>query len=138
MNFFKYIIILVLLVSCEGKTNYKKPNDLIAKDQMMDLLTDMHLAIGATSVNNIYSEKSKKYMSLIFDKYKIDSARFSSSNLYYTSNVDEYKKMYEEIEKRLKDLQSQYDIESDSIDLRIHDSLKFIRTTKGLEKKTPK
>ncbi|MEN8124711.1 MAG: DUF4296 domain-containing protein [Bacteroidota bacterium] len=138
MKFFKYILLLVFFVSCEGKTNYKKPKDLIAKDQMIDLLTDMHLAIGATSVNNINSEKSKKYMFLVFDKYKIDSTRFASSNLYYTSNVDEYREMYEEINKRLDDIRKRYEIEPDSIAKQAYDSLKFIRNNKSSKKKIPR
>lgn len=138
MKLIKYILILIFLVSCKGKTNYEKPEDLIPKEQMIDLLMDMHLAIGASSVNNIYGERSDKYMFLVFDKYKIDSTRFASSNLYYTSNVDEYIRMFEEIENRLKDVQKQYEKEVDSIDEEEHDSIKYNQFSKMKKRKTPK
>ena len=137
MKLFKYIIVvLIFLVSCEGKTNYKKPENLIPRDQMIDLLVDMHLAIGAKSINNIYSEKSKKYMFLVFDKYKIDSTRFASSNIYYTSNVDEYIEIYQEIEKRLEEVQKLYLKESDSIGKKMQDPIKFNHSSRN--KKMPR
>ncbi len=138
MKLVKYIVIILFLISCKGKTNYEKPEDLIPKDQMIDLLTDIHLASGASSVNNKYSEKSNKYMFLVFDKYKIDSTRFASSNLYYTSNVDEYKKIYDEVEKKLNNIRKEYDVEPDSIDKRIYDSLKNLRIPGKKRKELPK
>ncbi len=136
MKLFKYILLLIFLVSCEGKTNYKKPENLIPKDQMIDLLTDMHLAIGASSVNNIYSKKSKKYMFLVFEKHKIDSTRFASSNIYYTSNTDEYEEMYDVINKRIEDTRMLYVKESDSIGKKMQDSMRFDRSSK--KKKIPR
>jgi hypothetical protein len=37
----------------------------------------------------------------IFKKYKIDSAQFAKSNVYYASDYNEYKSMFEQINKRL-------------------------------------
>lgn len=38
----------------------------------------------------------------IFKKYKIDSAQFSQSNIYYASSIEEYKAMFEQVQKRLQ------------------------------------
>jgi len=46
MTRYFYIIIFFIFLSCESKVNYEKPKDLIPKDQMIDLLTDMHLVNG--------------------------------------------------------------------------------------------
>jgi len=54
-------------------------------------------------------------MALVFEKYKIDSTQFATSNTYYTSNVDEYEEIFEEVEKRLNDIKKSYQTELDSI-----------------------
>lgn len=108
------ILTLTVLASCESKVNYEKPEDLIPKDVMIDLLYDMHLAVGTTNLRNKNLEKDRNYMSLVYEKYKIDSTRFAISNIYYTSQVDEYEEMFEEVERRLEELHLQYESERDS------------------------
>jgi hypothetical protein len=39
---------------------------------------------------------------LIFKKYDIDSVQFSQSNQYYVSQIDIYKKMYEDVAARIE------------------------------------
>ena len=75
-------------------------------------------------------------MFLVFDKYKIDSTRFASSNIYYTSNVDEYIEIYQEIEKRLEEVQKLYLKESDSIGKKMQDPIKFNHSSRN--KKMPR
>lgn len=111
-----YIVIFVLFFSCESKTKFKKPKDLIAKDQMIDLLTDLHLGVGTNNVKDKNSERDKNYMVLVFDKYKIDSTQFTTSNTYYISNIEEYEDMFEEVEKRLKILHDKYNLKKDSLE----------------------
>ena len=106
---------LAILFSCESKLNYEKPKDLIPKDEMIDLLYDMHLAVGTSNVRNKNFEKDRNYMSLVYEKYNIDSTRFAISNIYYTSRVDEYEEMFEEVERRLEELHLMYESERDSI-----------------------
>ncbi len=110
-----YIIVFVFLLSCESRTKFKKPENLISKKLMVDLLTDMHLASGTLGIKNKDLEKNKNYMALVFKKYKIDSTLFAVSNTYYTSNVDEYEEIFEEVEKRLDDIKKSYQTELDSI-----------------------
>ncbi len=110
-----YIIFVIIFLSCESKVKYDKPKDLIPKEQMIDLLTDMQLVIGTIGVKNKDLEKDKNYMSLIYKKYNVDSTRFAASNIYYTANISEYENIFEEVEKRLKKLQNKYDNERDSL-----------------------
>jgi protein-tyrosine-phosphatase len=82
---------------------------------MIDLLYDMHLAVGTSNLRNKNLEKDRNYMSLVYEKYNIDSTRFAISNIYYTSRVDEYEEMFEEVERRLEELHEMYESERDSI-----------------------
>jgi len=115
MKYIIYILIFVLTLSCKSKIKFEKPDNLLSKEQMIDLLTDMHIANGASGINNINEEKNKQYMSLVYEKYNIDSVRFAESNMYYTANVNEYEQIFLEVEKRLEVLKKKYETESDSI-----------------------
>ena len=113
MKHYAYFFLIILLVSCESKVNYKAPDDLISKEQMIDILFDMHLAVGSVNVNNNHLEKNRNYMSLVYEKYRIDSVKFAESNLYYVSKAKEYEEIFEEVEKRLEALR---DDQKDAID----------------------
>jgi len=110
-----YLGLILLFISCESKVKYEKPEDLIPKDQMIDLLYDMHLANGTAGVKNKNLEKNLNYMSLVFEKHQIDSTRFASSNLYYISNINEYEDIFEEVKIRLDTLKSEYKRRRDSL-----------------------
>lgn len=107
--------LLFLLLSCESKVKYEKPENLIAKEQMIDLLYDIHLANGTSGVKNKDLENNLNYLSLVFEKYKIDSGRFAESNLYYIANINEYEDIFEEVERRLEALKVKYDRKRDSV-----------------------
>ncbi len=111
---FLTILVILLIISCESKVNYEKPEDLIPRETMIDLLYDMHLAVGTSNLRNKNNEKDRNYMSLVYQKYGIDSTRFAISNIYYTSQAVEYEEMFEEVERRLEVLHEQYENERDS------------------------
>ncbi|MFY7672101.1 DUF4296 domain-containing protein [Tenacibaculum sp. MEBiC06402] len=104
MRSFKFFIAtLILFGSCTGNTIYEKPKDLIPKDSMVLLLTDMHIAAAARQTKNKFNRKDVNYMHFIYEKYKIDSTRFESSNKYYTSIIDSYDKLLKQVKQNLQD-----------------------------------
>jgi len=100
----KKIIILIssilLVVSCNDYS-VSKPDNLIAKDKMAAILYDISLleAIKAQNINGGISRKTS--YNYIYNKYRIDSLQFIKSNKYYASNIEEYKKIIEEVKERL-------------------------------------
>ena len=54
-------------------------------------------------------------MSLVFAKYGIDSTQFATSNIYYTSNINEYEEIYEEVQRRLDTIKNFYQDRLDSL-----------------------
>ena len=96
------LILIILFVSCKSNTIYDEPLDLIPKDSMMMLLKDLYLATAAKSIKNSRQQKKVSYTTLVYNKYNIDSLRFNSSNLYYTSKIDVYEPMLNEITALLK------------------------------------
>lgn len=92
---------IILLVSCTSKTILEKPKDLIPKDTMVLLLTDLYIAKSAYAEKNTNNERKINYVPLVYNKYLIDSTRFSSSNYYYTSKLEEYNLIFKEVETKL-------------------------------------
>lgn len=132
-----YILIFLVLVSCNSNTIFEKPKDLIPKDTMSLLLQEMMIATSAKFIKNKNSEKNINYMPLVYNKFKIDSTRFDKSNYYYMSKIDLYQKILEDavenIEARntvYKDLKTKLDsIRKDSLD-RIRDKQKRLDSLK--------
>lgn len=129
MKFLKHILILgitVLITACTSNTIYKKPKDLISKEQMVNLLTDMYLANAAKNIKTKKLEKNINYMPLVYEKYGIDSTRFQSSNVYYMSLIDDYEAIYKQVESRLKKM-----LDTTEASLKIIDSLKRLERLSG-------
>lgn len=110
----KKVISLFILIasffSC-NKDLVEKPDNLIDKKVMKDIFYDISLleALKYQDPNSLYKNgiNPKTY---IFKKYKIDSIQFAKSNAYYASDYREYKKMFDDLNTRLKK-------EKDAVDL---------------------
>jgi hypothetical protein len=138
-NWYWVIFIAAAIFGCTSNTILKKPDDLISKEQMVDLLTEMYIAVSAENIININDKRNINYFQLIYDKYQIDSAQFKRSSFYYSSKIDEYDNILEQVEKNIKDLNTKYSVQIakiDSINRVKKDSLREIR--KDSLKKPPK
>ncbi len=129
--------ILMFLLSCTSRTIYKKPKNLIEKEKMIIIWTDLYIAAGARSVKTKTQKTKINYAPLVLYKHKIDSVQFNESNIFYTSRIDEYEKMFEEVQKRLKDLKKVYEpeIKEDSIIPILKESIDSLNKEKKIRKK---
>ena len=125
-NSITYLILIVLFASCRSNTIYEEPIDLIPKDSMMMLLKDLYLATAAKNIKNKRQQKKVSYITLVYNKYNIDSLRFNTSNLYYTSKIDIYEPMLNEITEMLKKEQEFFTKAKKIKDSLYNDSLKNI------------
>ncbi|WKD85415.1 hypothetical protein KCTC32516_00755 [Polaribacter huanghezhanensis] len=96
-----FFLIVIVLTSCTSNTILKKPKDLIPKDTMVLLLTDLFIAKSAFPEKNTLNQRKINYIPLVYNKYKIDSTRFSKSNFYYTSKLEEYELIYTAVNTKL-------------------------------------
>ena len=95
-------IVAFFVFSCQNN-GVEKPDNLIEKDKMVDILYDVSLleAVRSQGING--GVTSKEINDFIKRKYNIDSTQFVKSNRYYAADVDEYKKMYEKIKSRVEE-----------------------------------
>lgn len=131
MSKYKYILCIgFFIVACTSNTIIKKPDNLIPKDQMVDLLTDMLLSAGGQSIKNVDLQRRINYFPIVFEKYNIDSTQFQESNYYYTSRIDDYDEILGKVDARLKSLKEQFEKErifNDSIEDFMNDSIKYYK-----------
>jgi len=134
-------VFIGLLLSCTSNTIYEKPKDLIPKDQMVALLTDIFLANSAAINPNKSGKRNVKYLPLVYEKYHIDSAQFKRSNHYYTSNIKEYEAIYQEVFNNIEKLEKKYKVlqnKRDSIENLKKDSIRDNMKKKRLKDPTGK
>ena len=100
----KIIILLAIVfvfVSCKDEV-VKKPNRLIEKETMINIMYDLSVLDGIKYQNPASLDSFKinpnKY---IYKKYKVDSLQFAQNNIYYASNYEEYSAIVDEINTRL-------------------------------------
>ena len=98
-----FFALLVSFVGCRKEETVKTPKKLIDKAVMVNVFYD--LALLEASKYQMMSKTEYQKISpkeFILKKYKIDSAQFSQSNIYYASSIEEYKAMFEQVQKRLQ------------------------------------
>jgi len=95
------MVLLLVFVSCNNAI--EKPKNLIEKDKMIDILYDISLLEAIKTQNINGGIKNKDANQYIYKKYSIDSTQLAQSNKYYASDVEEYKKMFEEVKTRLEE-----------------------------------
>jgi hypothetical protein len=123
-----YFFLFMFFASCTSNTIFKKPKDLIPKDTMSLLLQEMMISTSAKFIKNKNNQKNINYMPFVYERFKIDSTRFESSNYYYMSTIDLYQEI---LEKAKASINTQQDVlkkvkkELDSIK---KDSLKLSRS----------
>ena len=108
MKKLSYLLRFIFLASCTSNTIFKKPEDLIPSDTMSLLMQDMMVASSAKFVKNLNKQTKINYMGFVYDKYLIDSARFQSSNYYYTSKIDLYEDILTDAKTQLENKKDFY------------------------------
>lgn len=110
MKFLGFFILIILLWSCQDIKYPEKPKDLIAKDKMVDILTEAYLANAARSIDNKKIMASGINMdSIFYRKFGVDSLQFAKSNAYYAADVNVYLTLFQDVENRLNAMEQNLD-----------------------------
>jgi hypothetical protein len=93
----KTLFILLLLSACVEPE--KPPAYLLSKEQMINILTDIHIAEAKVNMMNLRSYDSmqvlyRKLEGDIFKKYQVDTAVYNKSYQYYLENTKEMDEIY--------------------------------------------
>ena len=94
-----FIVLITLTISCKQET---KPNHLIEKEVMVNIMYDLSI-LQALRYQNPTSIDSFQINARDFvgKKYRIDSLQFAQSNVYYSTNNEQYKEMFNQVVGRI-------------------------------------
>lgn len=96
-----FLLMMLGLIACNHQP-VSKPKNLIPEKQMVEILYDMSL-LDAIRTQAPYSpgKPTVNTREFIYKKYKVDSVQLVQSNRYYISQIEVYKKMYDQVNERL-------------------------------------
>ena len=104
------VVLCLLVVSCNKLDKPKKPDNLISKDKMAEVLYDLYIINAAKGVNKKLLETNGVIPeTYILTKHNIDSLQFVDSNLYYTFHTDTYSAIIDKIQTRLEMEQAEFE-----------------------------
>ncbi len=103
--FFFFLPLPLLLLHCCGPGETEIPPGVLQKEQMIDLLVEMHKADAAKQQDHsMYPDSTgldTVNYELVFAAKKIKRAEFDSSMKFYSSHPDLFDKVYDEVITRL-------------------------------------
>jgi len=100
-KFLSVVLVLVVGASCV-ESIIKKPDDLIPREKMTQMLYDLAILNAAKSTNSALLEvhfDSPTYF--LFEQYGVDSLQFVKSDIYYASQPLVYEAIYKEVAAKL-------------------------------------
>jgi hypothetical protein len=104
------LIPFFVLASCNNLP-VEKPDHFIEEEMMTNILYDLTLFEVIKSQRKFDSVTNwvggKEY---VYNKYGIDSLQFVESHQYYISQIETYKKMYDQVNERLQSKKSENDL----------------------------
>ncbi len=106
---FSFLLGIVFLVACAEEV-VKKPDKLISKKQMENIIFDMAVLNATRNVTpKALEEQHIIPDKFIFKKYNIDSVQFAQSSAYYTAKTSDFIEIYSNVHKRLEKLKDSID-----------------------------
>ncbi len=111
-TFFLFLLLAFLFSGCYkvNKDVVKKPANLIPKEKMADILTDMEIIQGAMTYNRTrypeYVNIEKSYYQVLFQHYHVTREQVKASFNYYNSRGDEMARIYDLVLEKLAVKQS--------------------------------
>ncbi len=94
-----FLLILISFAACR-----QVPENVISRNQMENLLVDIHRAEGYIdyySTDYRTAQDKEKLIMSVLDKHNVTKARFDTSMVWYSNNLDMYMKIYGKVYDRL-------------------------------------
>lgn len=101
---FILIILTFFVLSCKNNSIDKpeRPENLISKNKMVEILYDISIINSAKGINRkILESNGILPEDYVFNKHNIDSLQFALSNAYYAYNLKVYEDIYNRVRIKL-------------------------------------
>ena len=132
------LVISLTIVACQDIDSVKKPDKLISRDQMEEIMYESILLKSARGYNTgQLAEYGIAPETYIFEKFNIDSAQFAQNTAYYAQNLEEYTALNKNVRERVLAL-LKVDDSLEKAERSIADSLRTKRARELNEKRKNK
>lgn len=99
---------MAFMLSC-GKSD-KVPDYVIPKDDMVNIIRDIHLTDGMLTVSNVRRDLAREdtvnYYDAIFETYGYKRADFDTSIYYYSKEINTFDEIYKEVLNQLNEMET--------------------------------
>lgn len=99
------ISFFLLFVSCNNKTENQTKEGIIPKDEMVEIIVDLHLADATINIKHFNkrsnSKKIVKYYASVLKKYGYTRLNFDESIKYYSIEPEKLDKIYDRVIQEL-------------------------------------
>jgi hypothetical protein len=100
------LLVSIWLVSACMAPEDQRPDDLIDEDRMADILSEIHIAearVSRLSLRSIDSSNIvyKRLENQIFRKFKVDTATYRKSYVFYSSHPVDMEAVYKKVTEKL-------------------------------------
>ncbi len=124
-----FLLLIFTVVSCNEKP-VEKPDRLIDKETMIDILYDISVLQASVSFKPDIVNDNIEVEKYVYEKYGIDSLTLHQNQRFYASDVEAFNKMYKELSERIKN--------EETIADSLSKSEKKVEENKAEEKRSPK
>lgn len=128
-KFLFFSVFIYVLLSCSDVEKHPEPENLLPKEKMVKIYTDMVLldAVKRSTSKN-FESYNLDGSDHIYNKYKIDSTTLADNVLYYNLNFEVNSEIYKKVKENIEDRKTLID----SI-VHLRDSLKKLEQQKKLK-----
>ena len=105
---------LFVFASCKQSDEVNKPEGLLSQDEMVAVLTDIHLIEGARTGMVIMGDSVggvNEHYRAFFDKHNVTQAVYDSSFVFYSKNPIIFDKIYERVIENLSVIESEIQVD---------------------------
>ena len=101
------IVFVTLLISCSGRKETTIPAEILGKEKMTAILTDIHLVEGAKLGRRIMGDTvlADVYYQKVFEKYEVSQEKFEESFNFYSDHPDIMDKLYDQVIENLNSVE---------------------------------
>ncbi len=127
------LIIVLAIFSCQSVDKASKPDIILSEDCMTDIFTEIAFIKAAKiSYKKILDDENVNPEAYILRKYGIDSIVFTENNIWYSKQLETYRKILTKVKNNLESSRIKYEKikkEEDSIK-NINDSIELSKVNK--------
>jgi hypothetical protein len=109
---FVILFVAVLAFAACDKLPVEKPENLIKKGKMIDMLVDIHIAEATYKhmrYDSVFKNSSEAdFYYSILEKYGVPDSVFEKSFVFYASTPKNFEKMYRKVMNKLSEKEQQY------------------------------